>query len=183
MFVPHRKHLRASRTFHGDSFVFLYVADVRTSQETPMDLHGLLTGIAFAILLQRRSSNANFACSFSTKQTKQTPWPLVRERTIPTERPHINLLLYGEFRLSARNLSCHDAAVGSGGKASQVYLEVAWLESVPEYSITFCFPRSVARQVVSYHKQNKLRGPYSASELYRLSDRHLSTKFSANFCG
>jgi hypothetical protein len=28
-----------------------------------------------------------------------------------------------------------------------------------------------------------LRGPYSASELYRLSDRHLSTKFSANFCG
>jgi hypothetical protein len=22
-----------------------------------------------------------------TKQTKQTPWPLVRERTIPTERP------------------------------------------------------------------------------------------------
>jgi hypothetical protein len=29
----------------------------------------------------------------------------------------------------------------------------------------------------------RLRGPYSASELYRLSDRHLSTKFSANFCG
>jgi hypothetical protein len=23
----------------------------------------------------------------STEQTKQTPWPLVRERTIPTERP------------------------------------------------------------------------------------------------
>jgi hypothetical protein len=22
-----------------------------------------------------------------TKQTKQTPWPLVRKRTIPTERP------------------------------------------------------------------------------------------------
>jgi hypothetical protein len=30
---------------------------------------------------------------------------------------------------------------------------------------------------------NKLRGPQSASELYRLSDRHLSTKFRANFCG
>jgi hypothetical protein len=28
---------------------------------------------------------------------------------------------------------------------------------------------------------NKLRGPYSASELYRPSD--LSTKFGANFCG
>jgi hypothetical protein len=31
-------------------------------------------------------------------------------------------------------------------------------------------------------KKNKLRGPQSASEVYRLSDRHLSTKFSANFC-
>jgi hypothetical protein len=30
---------------------------------------------------------------------------------------------------------------------------------------------------------NKLRGLESASELYRLSDRHLLTKFSANFCG
>jgi hypothetical protein len=29
---------------------------------------------------------------------------------------------------------------------------------------------------------NKLRGPWSASELYRLGDRHFSTKFSANFC-
>jgi hypothetical protein len=27
------------------------------------------------------------------------------------------------------------------------------------------------------------RGPQSASELYRLIDRHLSMKFSANFCG
>jgi hypothetical protein len=27
----------------------------------------------------------------------------------------------------------------------------------------------------------KLRGPWSASELYRLSDRHLTTKFSGNF--
>jgi hypothetical protein len=30
---------------------------------------------------------------------------------------------------------------------------------------------------------NAIRGPWSASELYRLSDRHFSTKFSANFCG
>jgi hypothetical protein len=28
---------------------------------------------------------------------------------------------------------------------------------------------------------NKLRGPYSESELYRLRDRQLSTKFSAKF--
>jgi hypothetical protein len=32
-------------------------------------------------------------------------------------------------------------------------------------------------------QQQQLRGPYSASELYRLNDRHLSTKFNANFCG
>jgi hypothetical protein len=30
---------------------------------------------------------------------------------------------------------------------------------------------------------NKLCGPQSASELYRLIDRGLSTKFCANFCG
>jgi K+-transporting ATPase A subunit len=30
---------------------------------------------------------------------------------------------------------------------------------------------------------NKLRGPLSACELYRLRDRHLLAKFSANFCG
>jgi hypothetical protein len=33
------------------------------------------------------------------------------------------------------------------------------------------------------NKQNNLRGLYSASELYRLTDRHLFAKFSANFCG
>jgi hypothetical protein len=32
-------------------------------------------------------------------------------------------------------------------------------------------------------RQNKFRGPWSESELYRLIDRHLWTKFSANFCG
>jgi hypothetical protein len=40
-----------------------------------------------------------------TKQTKQTPWPSVRERTIPTERPplegsiHWTLLTYDNFSL------------------------------------------------------------------------------------
>jgi hypothetical protein len=32
-------------------------------------------------------------------------------------------------------------------------------------------------------QKNKLRGPYTTSELYRLSDCHLLIKFSANFCG
>jgi hypothetical protein len=31
--------------------------------------------------------------------------------------------------------------------------------------------------------KKKLCGPWSASKLYRLIDRHLSTKFSTNFCG
>jgi hypothetical protein len=31
--------------------------------------------------------------------------------------------------------------------------------------------------------KNKLCDPYSASELYGLSDRHLLAKFIANFCG
>jgi hypothetical protein len=31
-------------------------------------------------------------------------------------------------------------------------------------------------------KENKLCGPQSASEVYRLSYRYLSAKFSANFC-
>jgi hypothetical protein len=35
----------------------------------------------------------------------------------------------------------------------------------------------------SYLTKNKHRGPKSASELYRLIDRHLQMKFSANFCG
>jgi hypothetical protein len=34
-----------------------------------------------------------------------------------------------------------------------------------------------------YQKTNELRGLQSASELYRLSDSHFLTKFSANFCG
>jgi hypothetical protein len=36
---------------------------------------------------------------------------------------------------------------------------------------------------IQKQKQNKLRSFESASELYRLSDRHLSSNFSANFCG
>jgi hypothetical protein len=31
--------------------------------------------------------------------------------------------------------------------------------------------------------KNELRGPYAASELYRLNGCQLSTKFSANLCG
>jgi hypothetical protein len=52
MFVPHRKHLWASTACYGHSFTLLYVDDVRTSQETPMGLHGLLWGIALRSYMQ-----------------------------------------------------------------------------------------------------------------------------------
>jgi hypothetical protein len=42
--------------------------------------------------------------------------------------------------------------------------------------------RNALYSTIQANKQNKLRGSWSASELYRLSDRHLSAKFSANFC-
>jgi hypothetical protein len=45
MIVPHMKqhetHLRASTAYYGDIF-FLYVGDIRTSQETRVSLQGLL---------------------------------------------------------------------------------------------------------------------------------------------
>jgi hypothetical protein len=53
------------------------------------------------------------------------------------------------------------------------------------YKISPQRPVSVERAMKfpSFIQTNKLRGPWSASELYRLSDRHLSAKFSANICG
>jgi hypothetical protein len=41
------------------------------------DLHGHLFSISYTLV---------YSYTTKTKQ-KQTPWPLVRERTIPTERP------------------------------------------------------------------------------------------------
>jgi hypothetical protein len=43
MFLPHWKH-KPPRPFTGIALLFLYVDAVRTSQETPVDLHGLLQG-------------------------------------------------------------------------------------------------------------------------------------------
>jgi hypothetical protein len=40
IFVPHSKH--ATIACQGNNFIIWYVDDLRTSQETPMDLHGLL---------------------------------------------------------------------------------------------------------------------------------------------
>jgi hypothetical protein len=45
IYVPHSKHTYGVTTiFYGDSFTFLFVDDVRTSQETPTCHHGLLWG-------------------------------------------------------------------------------------------------------------------------------------------
>jgi hypothetical protein len=42
MFVPQRKRLWASSVCYRDSFTHLYVVDVRSEQEIPMGLLGLL---------------------------------------------------------------------------------------------------------------------------------------------
>jgi hypothetical protein len=39
----------------------------------------------------------------------------------------------------------------------------------------------IAKERQTYENKKKLHGLQSASELYRLTDRHLSTKFSAKF--
>jgi hypothetical protein len=44
-----KTHLCISTACYGDSFTFLY-EDVRTSQETPIHLHGLLRGCLYFIL-------------------------------------------------------------------------------------------------------------------------------------
>jgi hypothetical protein len=44
-----------------------------------------------------------------------------------------------------------------------------------------CVKMMSCDRLVAY-STNTLHGPQSASELYRLRDHHLSTKFSANFC-
>jgi hypothetical protein len=40
-----RRNTKKYQPVNGDSFTFLSVDDVLTAQETPVDLHGLLTGI------------------------------------------------------------------------------------------------------------------------------------------
>jgi hypothetical protein len=42
--------LYASTACYEDSFIVLYVDDIRTSQETPMGLHGLLWGYLYFII-------------------------------------------------------------------------------------------------------------------------------------
>jgi hypothetical protein len=56
MFVPRRKHLRASTACYRDGFTFLYVDDVRTSQET----HGLLRGQRYLQSVWRRVGQTGF---------------------------------------------------------------------------------------------------------------------------
>jgi hypothetical protein len=50
MLVPHRKHLRTSTPCYGDSFTFLYVPDVRTSQETHLWVSKACYGYSFTYL-------------------------------------------------------------------------------------------------------------------------------------
>jgi hypothetical protein len=76
--------------------------------------------------------------------------------------------------------SLHQLAnTGTGAHAEQRSL-CAGLHGIQGKLVPGCVANVDANQSVI---SNKLRGPWSASELYRLIDRHLSTKFSVNFCG
>jgi hypothetical protein len=68
MSVSHRKHLWASTACYGDNFTLLYV-DVRTSQETPVNLHGLLRGKIYFIISR---------CSYLTGNTPIGLYGLLR---------------------------------------------------------------------------------------------------------
>jgi hypothetical protein len=72
--ISQETHLLASAVCYGESFTFLYVDDVRTSQETH-----LRTSIGFTRVSQPVIHELIYI-------KKQTPWPLVRKQTIPTER-------------------------------------------------------------------------------------------------
>jgi hypothetical protein len=50
MFVPHRKHLWPSTACYGDSFAFLHVDYVRTSQEAQLWASTACYGDSFAFL-------------------------------------------------------------------------------------------------------------------------------------
>jgi hypothetical protein len=68
MFVPHRKHLWASTDCYGDSFTFLYIDDVRTSQETHLWPSTAYRGIAllfFVYIAHLLAFTAHYVDNFS----------------------------------------------------------------------------------------------------------------------
>jgi hypothetical protein len=54
-------------------------------------LNGIHQFLTYADGVNLLGANKNTINKNTNKQTKQTPWPLVRERTIPSERlPHVD---------------------------------------------------------------------------------------------
>jgi hypothetical protein len=66
---------------------------------------------------------------------------------------------------------------------SESYIEYKKILSKMEFCLFLKFCTTTPYALTALFISNNLRGPYSASELYRLSEGQLSTKFSANFCG
>jgi hypothetical protein len=58
MFVPHRKHLRASTACYGERVTFLYIDDVRTSQEPQASTVCYRDGVTFLYVDVRTSQEA-----------------------------------------------------------------------------------------------------------------------------
>jgi hypothetical protein len=72
MFVPSQEaQVWVSTSCYGDSFTVSYVGVVRTAQETPMGLHGLLQGQLYSFICR--------SCSYLTGSTCMDQNGLLRE--------------------------------------------------------------------------------------------------------
>jgi hypothetical protein len=76
-FLPHRRHITSPlQNPAGQGYARFEVSTAMTMKN--------------AVFRDTKPSSyltGNTLSPLQNKQTKQTPWPLVRERTIPTERP------------------------------------------------------------------------------------------------
>jgi hypothetical protein len=65
-----------------------------------------------------------------TKKKTQTPWPLVRERTIPTDRPPILFILY--LYLLLYHIVYLDYIVCDWFYIRQAYCGLDWIDGIYE---------------------------------------------------
>jgi hypothetical protein len=102
----------------------------------------------------------------------------------------ITAICQGNFLANMGVLTTQNPVSLHGLSQAQRYLSALPTTSVPHRIQTRHLQNTNRKcchvtKLPGYKKRNKnkLRGLQSASELYRLSDRHLLPEFSANFCG